>query len=161
MPFGLGARCTSLLTDCMTKSKFYAVRKGLVPGIYRSWDACKQQTQGVSGAVFQSFKTQQAAEHYLESEVGIAPLSTSTRRTPAKRKNRSSPEQGAPNVAAEASHSEDDAAEGRDSKEDRSCTARSDTAALPSWMDPDATYRLVNGVLLEQTQESMTDCLNT
>lgn len=44
-------------------TKYYAVRKGRVPGIYASWDECKEQTEGFSGADFKSFKSyEQAAE---------------------------------------------------------------------------------------------------
>ena len=31
--------------------KFYAVRKGKVPGIYSSWDACKRMVDGYPGAI--------------------------------------------------------------------------------------------------------------
>ena len=46
-------------------AKFYAVRKGKKPGIYMSWDMCKQQTAGFSGAEFKSFPTKEAAEEYI------------------------------------------------------------------------------------------------
>ena len=32
--------------------KFYAVRKGKVPGIYNSWDACKRMVDGYPGAIY-------------------------------------------------------------------------------------------------------------
>ena len=32
--------------------KFYAVKKGKVPGIYTSWDACKSMVHGFPGAVY-------------------------------------------------------------------------------------------------------------
>ena len=46
-------------------AKFYAVRKGKKPGIYMSWDICKQQTNGFPGAEFKSFPTREAAEEYI------------------------------------------------------------------------------------------------
>lgn len=46
-------------------AKFYAVRKGKKPGIYMSWDMCKQQTEGFPGAEFKSFPTREAAEEYI------------------------------------------------------------------------------------------------
>ena len=46
-------------------AKFYAVRKGKKPGIYMSWDICKQQTDGFPGAEFKSFPTREAAEEYI------------------------------------------------------------------------------------------------
>ena len=49
--------------------KFYAVKKGEVPGIYRTWDECKEMVSGFSGAEYKSFKTLEEAEAYL----GVAP----------------------------------------------------------------------------------------
>ncbi|MFR1286910.1 MAG: viroplasmin family protein [Subdoligranulum sp.] len=34
----------------MAKKKYYAVQVGRIPGIYGTWDECKAQTEGVSGA---------------------------------------------------------------------------------------------------------------
>ena len=51
----------------MAGQKFYAVRSGLRPGIYHSWADCKQQTSGVSGAIFKSFSTQEAADKFLQA----------------------------------------------------------------------------------------------
>lgn len=45
--------------------KFYAVRKGLTPGIYRTWDECKANTHGFSGAEYKSFPTLQEAQNYM------------------------------------------------------------------------------------------------
>lgn len=45
--------------------KFYAVRKGREPGIYTSWDECKRQTTGFSGAEFKSFLTKEDAENFM------------------------------------------------------------------------------------------------
>ena len=45
--------------------KFYAVRVGRVPGIYLSWDACKKNIDGFSGAVYKSFKTKAEAEAFM------------------------------------------------------------------------------------------------
>ena len=46
-------------------SKVYAVKKGRHPGIYNSWDDCKKQVNGYSGAEFKSFKSLEDAEEYL------------------------------------------------------------------------------------------------
>lgn len=45
--------------------KFYAVKSGRTPGVYNTWDECKCQVEGFSGAVFKSFPTRQAAEDYV------------------------------------------------------------------------------------------------
>lgn len=45
--------------------KFYAVKSGLTPGVYNTWEECKRQVHGVPGAVFKSFPTRQAAEDYM------------------------------------------------------------------------------------------------
>ena len=46
-------------------SKYYAVRVGRNPGIYCSWNECKAQIDGFSGAVYKSFKTAQEAKSYI------------------------------------------------------------------------------------------------
>lgn len=50
----------------MDKKKYYAVRVGKVPGIYSTWDQCKEQINGVSGAQYKSFPTLAEAEHYIQ-----------------------------------------------------------------------------------------------
>ena len=37
-------------------SKYYAVKKGKVPGIYFNWNDCKAMVDGYPGAVYKSFK---------------------------------------------------------------------------------------------------------
>ena len=56
----------------MPKSKYYAVAKGRSPGIYNSWDECKQQTAGFSGAIFKSFKTRDEAQAFMTSNSAAA-----------------------------------------------------------------------------------------
>lgn len=46
-------------------NKFYAVKKGRTVGIFHSWEACKEQTEGFAGAVYKSFSTAQEAAGYL------------------------------------------------------------------------------------------------
>ncbi len=46
--------------------KFYAVKKGKKPGIYKSWDECKAQVDGYSGAVYKSFKILSEAEGFYK-----------------------------------------------------------------------------------------------
>lgn len=49
----------------MAKKKYYAVKKGKVPGVYETWDACKAQTHGFPGAVFKSFPTREEAQAFV------------------------------------------------------------------------------------------------
>ena len=58
---------TSGGTDMSTnvKIKFYAVRAGLNPGIYRSWEECRLQTEGFSQAEFKGFRSLEDARAYL------------------------------------------------------------------------------------------------
>lgn len=46
-------------------SKFYAVRKGRTPGIYRTWSDAQREVTGFKGAEFKSFKTSEEAEAYM------------------------------------------------------------------------------------------------
>ena len=48
--------------------KFYAVKKGKVPGIYTSWAACKSMVHGFPGAVYKGFATRAEAEQFLEEK---------------------------------------------------------------------------------------------
>lgn len=48
--------------------KYYAVRNGRMPGIYETWDDCRKQTEGFSGAVFKSFPERAAAEAFLRGD---------------------------------------------------------------------------------------------
>lgn len=52
--------------------KFYAVRNGHVPGIYTSWEDCKKQVSGFSGAVFKGFLTKEEATAFLNGEENTA-----------------------------------------------------------------------------------------
>jgi ribonuclease H-related protein len=47
-------------------SKYYAVKKGKVPGVYNSWSECQKQTTGFKGAVFKSFYTLKEAKEFAE-----------------------------------------------------------------------------------------------
>ncbi len=45
--------------------KYYAVKKGLTPGIYTDWVTCKKLVDGFPGAEYKSFKTREEALDYL------------------------------------------------------------------------------------------------
>jgi viroplasmin and RNaseH domain-containing protein len=47
--------------------KWYAVRVGKIPGIYRSWSECREQVHKYSGAVFKSFHTEDQAKTYMNT----------------------------------------------------------------------------------------------
>lgn len=49
----------------MAKKKYYAVRKGKTPGIYQTWEECKNQVEGFPEAEYKSFVTLVEAEAYL------------------------------------------------------------------------------------------------
>lgn len=53
-------------------NKYYAVRRGKVPGIYESWAACKANVDGYPCAQYKSFKNFEEAREYLGNE-GIDP----------------------------------------------------------------------------------------
>ena len=50
-------------------AKFYAVRVGREPGIYESWDECKEQVFKFKGAVYSSFETKEEAEKFINEEL--------------------------------------------------------------------------------------------
>ncbi|MCH8040456.1 MAG: ribonuclease H family protein [Nitrospinae bacterium] len=50
--------------------KFYGVQKGRQPGVYTTWEACRAQVEGFSGAKYKSFKTSQEAEVFASGSLG-------------------------------------------------------------------------------------------
>ena len=50
----------------MAGKKFYAVKKGKVPGVYTTWDACRRMVHGFPGAVYKSFPTREEAETFAD-----------------------------------------------------------------------------------------------
>ena len=48
--------------------KYYAVRKGIQTGIYYTWEECKKNVSGYSGAEYKSFSTLEQAKEYLGCE---------------------------------------------------------------------------------------------
>lgn len=48
-------------------SKYYAVRLGKKPGIYKSWDECKAQVHGYPGAIYKSFTSIDQAQAFMEN----------------------------------------------------------------------------------------------
>ncbi len=53
-------------------AKYYAVRQGHIPGVYTSWDECKKQVNGYSGAEYKSFPNEADAKLYVYGEVVAA-----------------------------------------------------------------------------------------
>lgn len=52
--------------------KYYAVRRGKTVGIFRSWEECRMQVMGYSGAEYKSFKKEEEACAYLNREANDA-----------------------------------------------------------------------------------------
>lgn len=48
--------------------KYYAVKKGNLPGIYTEWEEVRPLVTGFPGAEYKSFKTQKEAEAYLHGK---------------------------------------------------------------------------------------------
>lgn len=49
-------------------SKYYAVKVGKKPGIYRTWDECKEMVDGYPGAKYKSFSSLSEAETFIGGE---------------------------------------------------------------------------------------------
>lgn len=50
-------------------TKYYAVKNGLVPGIYNSWPECEAQVKGFSGAKYKSFSSMEDALEFMGETV--------------------------------------------------------------------------------------------
>jgi len=48
------------------KTRYYAVARGLKPGVYYSWEDAEKQVSGYPQARHKSFKTLQEAKDFLE-----------------------------------------------------------------------------------------------
>lgn len=48
--------------------KYYAVRQGHKVGIFTTWDECKKQTHGYSGAEYKSFPTEKQAREWFDGK---------------------------------------------------------------------------------------------
>lgn len=47
---------------------FYAVKEGRTPGVYETWEKCREQISGFSGAVFKGFATAKEADAFVRGE---------------------------------------------------------------------------------------------
>ncbi len=52
---------------------FYAVKKGRVPGIYKTWAECEAQVKGFAGAIFKGFRSRAEAKIFLAQDIGEQP----------------------------------------------------------------------------------------
>lgn len=50
-------------------AKIYAVRKGKKTGLFNTWDECKKQVDGFSGAEYKSFKAKEEALVYIGQDI--------------------------------------------------------------------------------------------
>lgn len=50
-----------------SKNKYFVVWEGKIPGIYKSWDECKQQIHGYGGAKYKGFATEAEAREAMLS----------------------------------------------------------------------------------------------
>lgn len=53
----------------MAQKKYYAVKNGKKTGIFNTWDQCKEQVHGYSGAIYKSFTNKEQAEDFIKGEV--------------------------------------------------------------------------------------------
>lgn len=52
----------------MAVKKCYAVKVGRAPGVYDTWDECKEQVSGFKGAVYKGFSDRAEAEEFLATD---------------------------------------------------------------------------------------------
>ncbi|MFC6206990.1 ribonuclease H family protein [Levilactobacillus tongjiangensis] len=72
--------------------KYYAVRKGRQPGIYRTWPETQKQVSGFSGAQYKSFASATEAKAFMQGTAGSEkPVPTKGRRQPATRSQPAQP----------------------------------------------------------------------
>lgn len=57
----------------MAVKKFYAVKKGKITGVLKSWEACKASVDGYPGAQYKGFATLEEAGEYLGDDFVLQP----------------------------------------------------------------------------------------
>jgi ribonuclease HI len=57
----------------MAKQKYYVVWSGRAPGIYTTWDACREQVHGFNGARYKSFSTESEAKQAYSTGASASP----------------------------------------------------------------------------------------
>ncbi len=82
----------SLKAGIQLAQKYYAVRKGRQPGIYRTWPETQKQVSGFSGAQYKSFASATEAKAFMQGTAGSEkPVPTKGRRQPATRSQPAQP----------------------------------------------------------------------
>ena len=76
----------------MAKKKFYAVHKGVRPGVYRTWAEAEPLVKGFAGARFKGFASQEAADYFFRTGRESA-AETTTTRGPPPQQTRARPQQ--------------------------------------------------------------------
>lgn len=72
-------------------TKYYAVKVGKTPGIYMTWDECKDMVHGYPGAIYKSFKTLDEAKLFMGGAVGaldVSSVAASTAHETSKKKDK-------------------------------------------------------------------------
>jgi len=59
---------TKMSSAAKKKTAFYAVRRGKVPGIYKSWPECQAQTNGFHNPKFKKFETEVEAQRFIDGD---------------------------------------------------------------------------------------------
>ncbi len=57
----------------MAKKKYYAVKKGVLPGIYTTWPEAEAQVRGYPGAQFKGFASEEEAKSWMVGEREAVP----------------------------------------------------------------------------------------
>lgn len=129
----------------MTKQKFYAVRAGIRPGIYHTWADCEKQTNGVPGAVFKSFSTQEDADNFLGGKISVRhPTKASKKRNLTTSDTACSSSEALieeNNPASASLHPSHRPAAQTASK--KQLGREEHLPEVASWLEPNLTYRLV------------------
>lgn len=126
----------------MTRQTFYAVRAGLQPGVYHSWAECKKQTQGVSGAVFKKFSTQEDADTFVRAgNMSCKELSVNSKH-PEKVLDKAGRPLGDASLGNVPSSADVLPIKDTNASEAQQCSEDSQPEVAP-WLDANLTYRLV------------------
>ncbi|KAF2363007.1 Ribonuclease H1 N-terminal [Trinorchestia longiramus] len=122
-------------SHCLSaKMPFYAVAKGVVPGIYTEWSECQKQVQGFKCPQFKKFATREEAEDFVAQRVqGVidkrakkTDSNSSSSVEPATKKKKT--DDGS--AAATANQEKSDSTSAKDKGKKRALSAEKDDAAV-------------------------------
>ncbi|XP_050715109.1 ribonuclease H1-like isoform X2 [Eriocheir sinensis] len=109
------------LTAPRKKMPYYAVARGIKPGIYESWPECQKNIVGYAGARYKKFSTESEAKEFVQENSLTCPV---VDRREASKKEASAPTSTSPQKRRHEDDSDDDESDDDDDDEARPSSSK-------------------------------------